>query len=121
MSMHGPTRESLYFAYHRVVRRDRLPQTYRRVLQEDQERVAHLALLERLLAVLSHAKNSVPYYRDLMADRGRFQTGTAPGYLASLPILTKDEIQRAGARLLSDDAAQRRTLYEYVGGSTGEP
>ena len=122
MSMHGPTRESLYFAYHRVVRRDRLPQTYRRVLQEDQERVAHLALLERLLAVLSHAKNSVPYYRDLMADRGPLpDLDGLPEYLASLPILTKDEIQRAGARLLSDDAAQRRTYTNMSGGSTGEP
>ena len=116
------TRESLYFAYHRVVRRDRLPQTYRRVLQEDQERVAHLALLERLLAVLSHAKNSVPYYRDLMADRGPLpDLDGLPEYLASLPILTKDEIRCHGDRLLSEDVGTRRIYHNTSGGSTGEP
>lgn len=115
-------RQSAYFAYHRAVRRDQLPQTYCRILQEDAERVGHLGLLERLHAILTHARVSVPYYRTCMADAGPIPKPDALAeYMASLPMLTKHEIRRHGGRLFSDDIGRRRTYRNTSGGSTGEP
>lgn len=80
------------------------------------------AQLERLRAVLAHAGERVPYYRDLFQEH-RFEPRAVQRTedLSALPPLTKDIVRAQGDRML-DPAVPRRALVERrTGGSTGEP
>ena len=76
-----------------------------------------------LTAILKHAHNTVPFWRD------RFQeTGINPVSISSwnefqsLPILSKTDIQNAGDQLLSGDYSDKRKLHEKsTSGSIGTP
>lgn len=80
----------------------------------------HELQLARLRELLMHAKERVPYYRDLFAGIGFDPSGIgSPADLAGLPFLTKDTIRANGDRLKSDDAKALKRLSTT--GSSGDP
>ena len=77
---------------------------------------------ERLRAALTHANDTVPFYREWFAshqltpnDFGEVEA------LRLLPPLTKAVIADAGPRMLSTSAAKGSLRRDSTGGSTGEP
>jgi len=77
---------------------------------------------DKLVALLQHARATVPFYRNLFDERGLAAAELGdPEVFRSLPILTKAQLQQAGSTLLSDRyPAERRTL-ELTSGSSGQP
>ncbi|MCZ6649679.1 MAG: hypothetical protein O7D35_03355 [Acidobacteria bacterium] len=76
----------------------------------------------RLLAILSGAMASVPYYRQRLAKR--FGSGTPldlPDAFASWPILTRTELAAARDSLVSTAPLPAAAIWNHTGGSTGEP
>ncbi len=77
---------------------------------------------EALADICGLAGAEVPYYRDLFArhrfDPERLRRDT--GYLADLPVLTKDIVREEGERLLSRPLAAGRHHVCRTGGSTGK-
>lgn len=83
------------------------------------ERLAELQT-QRLRALLQHAQQHVPYYRQLFAGLG-FDAGAVQGLadLQHLPLLTKDVIRQQGDALKSEQA---QGLARFnTGGSSGAP
>lgn len=95
----------------------------RRQLEDSQwwsrDRLAQLQV-QRLRALLHHARVHVPYYRDLFARIG-FDPATVSSVqdLQRLPFLGKPEI-RANTEVLKADNAQGLARFN-TGGSSGEP
>ncbi|HVC10890.1 MAG TPA: AMP-binding protein [Burkholderiales bacterium] len=85
----------------------------------DRERlVAHQTV--RLRAMLQHAAEHVPYYRNLFKRIAFDACGTTgPADLAQLPFLTKADI-RANLEALKSERARHLARFN-TGGSTGEP
>lgn len=82
-----------------------------------------LSIAKNCLAdTLSHAGNSVPYYRDLFArlhfDPDKIRRDVA--YMQELPYLTKDIIREQGELLLSKPLNEIRHHACKTGGSTGQ-
>lgn len=75
----------------------------------------------RLIETVRFAGAEVPYYRDLFAQIGFNPDKLVrdPGYLAEIPVLTKDIIREQGERMLRDDHARYRKHVSKTGGSTG--
>jgi len=77
---------------------------------------------KRLKAMVTHAYEHVPYYRDLFDH-----IGAEPGDIrsrddfAELPLLTKDAIREAGARLEARGSQAEGRYRNHTGGSTGVP
>ncbi|NJL94795.1 MAG: phenylacetate--CoA ligase family protein [Anaerolineae bacterium] len=74
----------------------------------------------RLAALLDHARQHIPFYRETYAPTG-WQGESALAVLAKLPLLSKPQVRAAGEALL--DERHRKTPH-YVGhtsGSTGSP
>ncbi len=75
---------------------------------------------DRLVAMLQHAGDHSPYYRDLFAAEG-----IAPGPdfrltdLPKIPLLTRDILQEHGSRILCPDSVGH--YADSSGGSTGQP
>lgn len=83
------------------------------------ERIAELQT-RRLRALLRHAGQHVPYYRELFAQHGFDPAAVrGPQDLQALPLLSKAEIRAHSDRLRADDA-QRLARFN-TGGSSGEP
>ena len=93
---------------------DRLERIYHASREEVESNVR-----SSLSALLSHAVDTVPYYRDL-ALRGRPSPDNAIQFLQQMPILTKDIIRREGQRLASARPGAK-LRWNTSGGSTGEP
>ncbi len=77
---------------------------------------------DHIAALLSHAQRNVPYYSDILTDRGllnkdEFSLST----LERIPLLTKKDIQEKFADLTSTDKRKRKWHCTSTGGSTGEP
>ena len=85
----------------------------------DRERLVALQL-ERLRALLGHAGEHVPYYRDAFRNSG-FSAHDVRSIsdLAALPLLSKAEIRQNMEALKSERA--RGLMRFNTGGSTGEP
>lgn len=76
----------------------------------------------RLLALLRHAVQHVPYYRTIVASCDLDLTdGFTVDQLTKLPLLTKEQIRDVGENLFSDDRDQRGAFRNSSGGSTGKP
>jgi phenylacetate-CoA ligase len=76
----------------------------------------------KLHALLVHACTSVPFYRRWLAEQGLTETDlAAPEIFHSFPVLTKAELRRAGADLLSDRYPADRRTSELTTGSSGQP
>jgi phenylacetate-CoA ligase len=77
--------------------------------------------ISRLRALLRHAGERVPYYRDLF-QRHRFELEALrdPEDLDRLPVLTKSDILAARDALL-DPSPEERFTWDVTSGSTGSP
>jgi phenylacetate-CoA ligase len=77
----------------------------------------------RLRALLRHAHAHVPYYRTLLEDCGAVDAGGNVDLEAftAIPFLTKDIIRARPEELLAEDLDRSGWVYNYSGGSTGEP
>lgn len=117
-------RKHLYFAYARA-RGWKSPGLYKQFLREDQPTVPHKtieeALQQRLVRLLNHCRDSVPYYAKLMAEIDSDYTADPRSYLQRFPILTKDILRNNFEQLTSKDLKRRKWFYNTSGGSTGEP
>lgn len=72
--------------------------------------------LERLRALIDHARARVPYYRERLAGASPVQS---IGDLTRLPLLEKSIIREQGLRLAAEGAGPLKRCH--TGGSTGEP
>ena len=95
-----------------------------RVLQQHvalpfQER--KIVSLQKLCAILEHAGEHVPYYRELFArhDFDPQRVKSDSDYLHQLPFLTKDVLREEGGRILSTRKADAPLHIRKTGGSTG--
>ena len=110
----------LYFGAHRLAgkKRGSMYAAYRR---EDQTGFSEDVTRTALKRLLAHCAESVPYYAEIMAQRGEAYKSSPEGYLTQFPILTKGLVNGHFEQLKSQDLSRRRWRYEYSGGSTGEP
>lgn len=78
--------------------------------------------LRQLRGLLRHAVTTVPYYRDRLKGldwpSGRDLTLDV---FRQLPLLTRRDVQRAGAKLLSEKPPHPTVGETHTTGSTGEP
>lgn len=76
----------------------------------------------RLRAIVTHAYETVPFYRDRLDDEG-FRHGDVEGVedLQHLPVLTKAEVRAAGADLVSREAERGALDHGHTSGTTGSP
>jgi len=86
--------------------------------------VLHKAQFRQIKLLLDHARSSVPYYRDLFHGAGSsLDKEMTPDSWREIPILTRDRLQTAGARLhstaLPKSHGKRTTISSS--GSTGRP
>jgi phenylacetate-CoA ligase len=76
---------------------------------------------ERLRALVRHAYDTVPYYRDRMHE-----LGLTPGDinrrsdLSKLPILTKEDVRANYRRMVSTTARKRELILRHTSGTTGK-
>jgi phenylacetate-CoA ligase len=74
----------------------------------------------RLAALLEHALATVPYYRQQLNAMGVKSAALKDlDFFCKLPVLTKDDIRRAGSRLLSVPCDKARLRRKTTSGSTG--
>lgn len=93
-----------------------LPFAPRRELRAEIDRFEVEDSERYLRASIDHARNHVPYYRELLS-----KTGDNLRCLEAFPPLTKAIIREQGERLHSDDLAKRKVRRNSSGGSTGQP
>lgn len=72
---------------------------------------------EELGRLLARARRVVPWYHDRLPEGGR----DALDLLPRIPLLTKEEVRRAGAQLVATDIPVRRRLTIHTSGTTGSP
>ncbi len=77
---------------------------------------------EKVVRLLRHAYENVPYYKRVMDERG-IQPGGLTGVvdLARFPLLTREMVRRERDNLKSRDLKSRRAKINSTGGTTGEP
>lgn len=78
---------------------------------------------ERLVGLLRHAWEQVPYYHDVLESCGAVRDGRVDlDRFPDIPFLTKDVIRAQGDRLRAKALPKGRKAYPNAsGGSTGEP
>lgn len=113
-------RESSYFTLTKL-RGFALGKYYRRFCQEDQNGIPIDTTKKRLIRLLKHCKQSVPYYAEIMKHKGETFSVDPETYLRTFPILTKDIIRNQFEKLKSIDLANRKWFLNSSGGSTGMP
>lgn len=76
----------------------------------------------RLRSIIDHAYNTVPYYRDLM-DGLRLKPSdiTTAADLPKLPLLHKEDVRRAGDRMLSSTVNPRFLRHAWTSATTTSP
>jgi phenylacetate-CoA ligase len=80
------------------------------------------ARMQLLRALLEHAGQQVPYYRDLFRQIGFDPRGVRSlGDLEALPRLTRPIMQAEGARMLAEDVPVTARIVGRTGGTTGVP
>lgn len=76
---------------------------------------------QRLKALLRHAYDAVPYWRETFDRLGAAPADfTAPEHIRLLPLLTKDLINEKGDALLARESARGKVTFGSTGGSTGK-
>lgn len=73
---------------------------------------------QRLADLLNHARAHVPHFRALWGDLGVIHASNAREVLASLPVMTRAEIQAAPAEFSAPGMAY---IDDATGGSSGTP
>jgi phenylacetate-CoA ligase len=62
---------------------------------------------EQLAKLVKHAYENVPYYREIMKERGLVPSDiTTVADLPKLPVLTKEDVRQNAARLLATNASR---------------
>ncbi|MCB2209920.1 hypothetical protein KQH62_03395 [bacterium] len=76
---------------------------------------------EKLVKMLVHAAENVPYYRSYW--RKRYQSGDRANLedLSNWPILTKETIRKNPKDFIADGANTKRLFHEHTSGTTGTP
>ena len=75
---------------------------------------------EQVARLVEHVYAHVPYYRDVMRERGLVPADiTCAADLAKLPLLTKDQIMENHDRLIATNIPERLRFHQNTGGSTG--
>ncbi|MBU3990572.1 MAG: AMP-binding protein [Gammaproteobacteria bacterium] len=84
--------------------------------------VLHAHQLRQLAVVLAHAAKNVPFYRAKLAGMDLAACATSEGW-AGLPILTRSDIQAAGAQLRAEAIPREHGRFHEIqtSGSTGKP
>jgi len=123
LSLAGAVRKRVYAGFYWATgRSDLLPgvaelESLYRAPRESLDAVVR----RNLLGLLSHALDTVPYYRTEGQDlAGRLSEATAVSVLHEMPVLTKEIIRREGENLCSSKPG-RKARWTPSGGSTGEP
>ena len=76
----------------------------------------------RLQQIIGHAYEHVPYYRQVLDERGLTPTGIQEASdLSKLPILTKDLVRANLQGMVADNYPSCRIFPSRTGGSTGSP
>ncbi|MCA9727194.1 MAG: AMP-binding protein [Candidatus Eisenbacteria bacterium] len=76
----------------------------------------------RLRAVLSVARDHVPFYRELFARVGFDPSALeSDSDLAALPLLTRDVVREHQAAMRADDAHRLGAIVQRTSGTTGRP
>jgi len=77
---------------------------------------------QRFHAILAHAAQRVPYYRDVFAAHG-ITPGSiaAPADLQRVPLLTKSVVQTQNDLLLTEGVDKSTLTFRRSSGSTGKP
>lgn len=73
---------------------------------------------DELAALLRHAREHVPHFRDLLASAGAINRDNALSLLGTLPVLRRTDIQESPDRFLCPGVPARD---DATGGSTGTP
>ncbi len=77
---------------------------------------------ERLRAIVHHAHENVPYYRELFDHHGiRPDSFRGREDLGRIPILTRDTVKKRGADLRSRRPEDRSLAEGHTSGTTGSP
>lgn len=77
---------------------------------------------ERLSALLAHAEQRVPFYREMFRSLGiRSRDIRSLKDFAQLPVLTKDIVRERQRDLIRDDVPLESLSKHHSGGSTGVP
>jgi len=78
---------------------------------------------ERLRALIEHAYNHVPYYHDVMIERGLNPADIqTKNDLVKLPIISKEVMRREGIeRFTADNVPAKERIRRSSSGSTGQP
>jgi len=113
-------RQAAYFALCGL-RGQALGTCYKRILREDQEGIPPDTTKKLLVQLLTHCKQSVPYYARVMHNMGDSFYENPKEYLRRFPILTKDILRNRFDDLKSTDLTRRKWYFSASGGSTGEP
>jgi len=77
---------------------------------------------QKLLRLLGHAEENVPFYRERMRAAGlSARTINSPDDFLRLPVLTKEDVRGNAAALQAAGIAPKSLHWSATGGSTGEP
>lgn len=74
---------------------------------------------EALALLLAHARDHVPHFKLLLAERSRIGAENAREILGALPLMRRSEIQENLSHFLAENAAD--AVRDSTGGSTGTP
>jgi phenylacetate-CoA ligase len=113
-------RQELYFFLVNL-RGQPLGRYYHRYLEQYQNGIPLDTTRESLARLLQHCEQAVPYYAELIHQKGRDFLEDPVEYLQDFPVLTREKLHRHFAELKSNDLAQRQWFTNWTGGSTGEP
>jgi len=76
---------------------------------------------EQLRNLVRHAYEAVPYYRNLMKNRGLTPEAIQKrSDLAKLPVLNKEDVRHNLGRLVSERADKRSLIPRHTSGTTGK-
>ncbi len=113
-------RQDLYFTL--VASRGQpLGRYYRQILDETRRGIDPDTTRKLLVEMLDHCKQRIPYYAEIIREKGDSYRDDPFEYLRTFPILTKDILRAQFDRLKSNDLDKRHWCYATSGGSTGEP
>lgn len=76
----------------------------------------------QLRKLIRHCYHNVPFYRDVMKQKRLTPSDIrTKSDLVKMPIITKDDLRKAGSKTQATNIAKGRLYYQASSGSTGEP